>query len=360
MSSVFYTMDMDLEVTGDIDMIMDSRDILAPYDKWAEESDSEMSLAEDDKENEEVDEEVDEDTPQPQPRPSKRTTRQPLSTSTKYRLGPRIKLTEKDLDFEIYRDETAHDIPPWRREYYGSNLPALGEIHNDVKYKYATNHHVRRHHRILIRDAVEAGDEQLADQLWNIAQEHPCTFERLSAAYVWDLDCDALDTWLWVQDKGYDRNWTERQKQRFVEFLEWVKPIMERGIIVAATDLAEAAHVDEWNNKIIPLQFKSLDLPNLDLFKDSMAKLIFVPIGEDENILHRADFTEVEQACIDEQWNGPGHWAPGEEAVPPLESDYSGEETECDTEEESEEEDEEDEEPYEIEPAFEGDDLIAF
>ncbi|KAL7957320.1 hypothetical protein V8C34DRAFT_325428 [Trichoderma compactum] len=356
MSSVFYTMDMDLEVTGDVDMIMDSRDILAPYDDWAEESDTEMSLGEDDKENDEVDEEVDENTPQSHPRPSKRTTRQPLSTSTKYRLGPRRKLTEKDLDFEIYRDETAHDVPPWRREYYGSNLPALGEIHNDVKFKYAVNHHVRRHHRILIADAVEAGDEQLADQLWNIAQEEPNTLERLSAAYVWDLDCDALDTWLWVQDKGYDDSWTERQKQRFVEFLEWVKPIMERAVIVAATDLTEAAHVDEWNNKIISLQFQTLGLSNLDLVKDSMAKLIFVPAGEDENILHRADFTELEQACIDDRWNGPGRWAPGEEAVPPLESDYSEE----DTEEEDEEEDEEDEEPYEIEPAFEGEDLIAF
>ncbi|PNP57465.1 hypothetical protein THARTR1_02463 [Trichoderma harzianum] len=356
MSSTFYTMDMDLEVTGDIDMIMDRRDILAQFDKWAEESDSEMSLGSENKENEEMDE----DTPQSQPRPRKRTTRQPRSTSTKYRLGPRIELTEKDVDFEIYRDETAHDIPPWRREYYGSNLPALGEIHNEVKFKYAVNHQVRRHHRVLIMDAVEAGDEQRADQLWNIAQEEPNTLERLGAAYVWDLDCDALDTWLWVQDKGYDRNWTERQKHRFVEFLEWVKPLMERAIVVAATDRAEAAHVDEWNNKLIALQFKTLELPNLDLVKDSMAQLFFVPIGEDENILHRADFTEWEQACIDGQWNGPGRWAPGEEAVPPLESDVSEEETEWEIAEETEVESEEDEEPYEIESGFEGDDLIAF
>ncbi|KAK4061089.1 uncharacterized protein Triagg1_10516 [Trichoderma aggressivum f. europaeum] len=348
MSAVFYTMNMDREVTGDTGMVMDSRDVLASFDKWAEESDSEMSLGGDDKENEDVDE----DTPQSQPRPRKRTTRQPLSTSTKYRLGPRRKLAEKDVDFEIYRDETAHDNPPWRRDYYGSNLPALGEIYNEVKFKYAVNHHVRRHHRTLIADAEEAGDEQLADQLWNITVEQPCNLERLSAAYVWDVDCDPLDTWLWVQDKGYHCNWTERQRQRFVEFLEWVKPIMERGIVVAATDRAEAAHVDEWNNKIISLQFQSLDLSNLDLVKESMAKLVLVPIGEDENILHRADFAESEQALIDDMWDGPGRWAPGEEKVPPLESDFSGEE--------SEEESEEDEEPYEIEPAFEGDDLIAF
>ncbi|PTB53337.1 hypothetical protein M431DRAFT_521497 [Trichoderma harzianum CBS 226.95] len=332
MSSVFYNMDMDLPVTGNIDMIMDSRDILAPFDHLAEESDSEMFLGDDNKENEEVNE----DTPKSQPRPSKRATRQPLSTSTKYRLGPRRKLTEEDLDFEIYRDETAHDHPQWRREYYGSNLPALGEIHNGM-----------------------------AEYVWNIAQEEPTNLERLAAAYVWDVDCDALDTWLWVQDKGYDRNWTEHQKERFVEFLQWMKPLMEIAMVVAAVDREEAEHIDEWNNQLIRGQFDSLGLHNLDITKSTLAQVTFVPVGEDENILHRADFTEEDQACIDEQWNGPGRWAPGEEAVPPLEKIPSPAETEWESseeesEEESDEEDEEEEEPYEIEPGFEGDDLIAF
>ncbi|KAL7908299.1 hypothetical protein GGI35DRAFT_57498 [Trichoderma velutinum] len=359
MSSAFYNMDMDLEVNGDIDMVMDNRDILAPYDKWAEESDSETFLGDDNKENEEPNE----NTPQSQTRPSKRTSRQPLSTSTEYRLGPRRKVTEKDLDFVIYRDETAHDIPPWRREYYGSNLPCLGEIHNEVKFQYAANHHVRRHRDILIEEALATGDEEMADNLWTIAQEEPSTLERLAAAYVWDVDCDVLDTWLWVQDKGYDRNWTLRQKQRFVDFLEWMKPLMESAIVIAARDHAEAEHVDKWNQELIGRQFETLELPNLLLVKESMAQISFVPIGEDENILHRADFTELEQACIDASWDGPGYWAPGEEAVPPLESDDSEDESEWKTEVESDEEDEEDEEDedtYEIETAFEGDDLIAF
>ncbi|KAF3073995.1 hypothetical protein CFAM422_003343 [Trichoderma lentiforme] len=354
-------MDMDLPVTGDIDMIMDNRDILAPFDQWAEESDSEMSLGDDNKENEEVNE----DTPKSEPRPSKRTTCQPLPTPTKYCLGPRRKLTEEDLDFEIYRDETAHVIPPWRREYYGSNLPALGEIHNGVKFQYAASHTVRRHHRILIAAAVEVGDEQAADDLWNLAQDEPTTLERLAAAYVWELDCDALDVWLWVQDKGYDRNWTEHQKERFVEFLQWMKPVMEMAMVVAPVDREQAEHIDEWNCHLIRGQFDSLGLTNLDITKSNLARVIFVPVGVDENILHRADFTEEDQACIDEQWNGPGRWAWGEEAVPPLEEIQSPTETgwessEDESEEESDEEDEEEEEPYEIEPGFEGDDLIAF
>ncbi|KKP00759.1 hypothetical protein THAR02_07146 [Trichoderma harzianum] len=359
-------MDMNLPVTGDIDMTMDNRDILAPFDQWAEESDSDMVLGDDNKENEEVNE----DTPQSQPRPGKRTTcppPPPPPPPTKYCLGPRRKLTEEDLDFEIYRDETAHVTPPWRREYYGSNLPALGEIHNGVRFQYAANHTIRRHHRILIAAAVEAGDEQTADNLWNLAQDEPTNLEWMAAAYVWELDCDPLDVWLWVQDKGYDRNWTETQKERFVEFLQWMKPLMEMAMTVAAVDREQAEHIDEWNCHLIRGQFNSLGLSNLDITKSTLAQVIFVPVGEDENVLHRADFTEEDQAWIDELWNGPGRWAPGEEAVPPLEEvrwpaefDWDSEEEEF--EEEFDEEDEEEEEPYEISRSFrfEGDDLIAF
>ncbi|KAK4063797.1 hypothetical protein Trihar35433_8505 [Trichoderma harzianum] len=355
-------MDMNLPVTGDIDMTMDNRDILAPFDQWAEESDSETFLGDDNKENEEVNE----DTPESQPRPGKRTTCPPPPTPTEYRLGPRRKLTEEDLDFEIYRDETAHDVPQWRREYYGSNLPALGEIHNGVKFQYAASHTVRRHHRILIAAAVEAGDDQTADDLWNLAQDGPTNLELLAAAYVWELDCDALDVWLWVQDKGYDRNWTEIQKEGFVEFLQWMKPLMEMAMTLAAFDREQAEHIDEGNCHLIRRHFNSLGLSNLDITKSTLAQVIFVPVGEDENILHRADFTEEDQAWIDENWYRPGRWAPGEEAVPPLEerrwpSEFDWDSEEEEFEEEVDEEDEEWEEPYEIYRAvrFEGDNLIA-
>ncbi|UKZ69396.1 uncharacterized protein TrAtP1_010405 [Trichoderma atroviride] len=69
------------------------------------------------------------------PRPGT-AQRQPVA-STAYQLGPRIRQTKKYLDFAIYEDETVHPIPQSRREYYGSNLPALADIFSGRKYSYA-------------------------------------------------------------------------------------------------------------------------------------------------------------------------------------------------------------------------------
>ncbi|EHK18511.1 uncharacterized protein TRIVIDRAFT_225816 [Trichoderma virens Gv29-8] len=343
MSRALYEMkmDMDFEVYGDVvldpEEVMDNRDILASYDNLGTDSDSEIFTEDEDKENEGSHGNI----RSSRFRPSKVTKRQPPRKRTKYRLGPRRKLTDKDLDFLIYRDETADEVPPFRREYYGSNLPALSEIENGVRFQYAANHQIRQNHQTLIADALEVGDEELADRIWTAAQNEPRNLERLAAAYVWDADCDPLDVWLWVQDKGYHRNWTLRQEQRFVDFLDWMAPLVQGNAIYKMNNPDEADDTNKWSTKVLELQFDSLDLPNLVLEMENMTQVTFVPCGEDENILHRADFTKLQQDYIDAKWKGPGRWALGEEAVPPLESDHSDEEfEECEEEYEEDYEEE--------------------
>ncbi|KAL7944019.1 hypothetical protein V8C42DRAFT_346382 [Trichoderma barbatum] len=370
---------MDMDIDFDI---MGTRDILAPSDNWEAESDSENFVGEENKENEhnEQDEEDSGHLPPSNSRPTKSTSRQSSSTSSTYRLGPHRKVTAKDLDFEIYMDETAHEVPPFKRGYYGSNLPALAETHNGVKFKYALSHTIRRDYDRLMVNALEAGNENLAGYLWNTKQEQPGNLECLAGAYIWDVDCDPLDVWLWVQDKSYNRKWSLRQEQRLRDFLVWMRPLLESAAALVDSDPDEAMRLDEWNENLIKLQFRSLNLPNMRVKKLGMAQVAFIPRGEDENILYRANFTQLEQAYIDAEWRGPGRWAPEDQLVPRLESEDSDEDSEEESDEDSEEESdeeskeetseedseedseesEEEEEAYEAEMTFEGDDLMAF
>ncbi|RFU72353.1 hypothetical protein TARUN_9904 [Trichoderma arundinaceum] len=251
----------------------------------------------------------------PPPRPARRIPRQERTASKMYRLGPRVKLTEKDLDFTIYRDETAHDIPPPRRQYYGSNMPALPEVKNGIKFKYALEHELRHKFRPLMQDAWARRDLEMMDKLRDNYYEYVTVRERVTGSYGWSVACNPMDVCLWIEDKGYDRRWTRDQKVAFRVFLIWMGKVVH----LAArhwSDPIALRIIEKHNIQEIPKEFETLGLPNLTISKDSVTFVTFTPSGEDKTVAYRAAFTEQEQELIDQRW--PEYWAPGEEAKAPL------------------------------------------
>lgn len=244
------------------------------------------------------------------PRPGRRNRpqQQPLA-SVGYRLSPRIRLTEQHLDFPIHEDETAHDIPQPRREYYGSDLPALADVSNGHKYNYALHHTLYRKYDQLIDVAMRIGDDITRDALIVIKTNYDTVsmLQRVTGLYEWVAGCNPLDVWLWVQDKGYHRRWNEGQKIRFKGFLEWMALVRQAR---DSNSYPLMIAMDKANSQIIQKKFEGLGLENLTMKKGGLT-VLFTPCGEDGYVIYRRDFTEFEQRAIDLLW--PEHWAPGQE-----------------------------------------------
>jgi hypothetical protein len=244
------------------------------------------------------------------PRPRRRNRRQGSAASIGYQLGPRIKLAEKDLDFAIYNDETAHKIPPPQREYFGSNLPALPEIQNGVKFDYALHHVLRRNFEPLMDQAYAKGDQGMMETLianYMNYDDVPMR-ERVTGLYQWSVGCDPLDVWLWVQHHGYHERWSEGKEADFKEFLEWMGMTMEA---VAGSRARNKMALDDNNTRAIMEKFEELGLPNLTVEKANLVHVYFIPSGVDKHVIYRRDFTEDEKEFLDLRW--PEYWAPGEE-----------------------------------------------
>ncbi|KAH6603801.1 hypothetical protein Trco_007247 [Trichoderma cornu-damae] len=282
-------------------------------------------------------------TVQVPPRPCRHTPRPAAVPTSMYRLGRRIRAADTDVGAGIYRDETAHDTPPPRRQYYGSNLPALPEIENGAGFRYALVHEMRPRFAGLMNDAYANGDTYTMGNLRHNHYGLVSIRERVTGLYSWNIGCSPLDVWLWVQDKGYHRTWSRTQKTGFREYLKW----MGRSMVSVASRPAsdpESELLNAENDWLVPVRFWRLGLPNLTLEKINLAYVYFIPAGADRPVVRRRDFTEEEQRIIDERW--PEYWAPGEEGEPPvLERGESGEVG-----------DETADEKY----VFEGDNLIAF
>ncbi|KAL7793803.1 hypothetical protein V8C37DRAFT_77775 [Trichoderma ceciliae] len=287
----------------------------------------------------------------PVPRPVRRTPRQAPKASRKYRLGPRIEISKNDLDFAMYRDETAHDIPPPQRQYYGSNLPALPELKNGEKFNYALPHELRHRFEPLMDEAYAKGDLDTMEKLLDNYYDYVPIRERTTGLYHWTAGSNPLDVWLWVKDNGYHRTWAPVQEKSFQCFLKWMGRVICEAAGCCIKNPAESKLLDEENSRNIPAGFESLNLPNLTIEKANMVYVYFIPSGVDKHIIHRYDFTEEEQEFIDKRW--PEHWAPEEEEPPLLEDDKSGEEEDDDDGDDDNEEEEEEEEHV-----FEGDNLI--
>ncbi|PTB37128.1 hypothetical protein M441DRAFT_149437 [Trichoderma asperellum CBS 433.97] len=203
------------------------------------------------------------------PRPSRRNRPQQPVASAGYRLGPRIKLTKEDLDFAIYEDGTAQDIPEPRREYYGSNLPALPDITNGQMYNYALTHVLKRDYNELMYVALRTGDKVAMDVL--IANEI-----------------------------SYD------SRRGFTRFLRWMVPLVREAGDSEGNAVMMA--MDEVNTQIIMERFEELGLPNLTIEKANLS-VFFTPCGEDRHVIYRCDFTVEEQRLIDLLWSE--HWGLG-------------------------------------------------
>ncbi|PTB63131.1 hypothetical protein BBK36DRAFT_1127217 [Trichoderma citrinoviride] len=259
--------------------------------------------------------------PEPGRRPRRRQQQQPQpQPQPQPRLRPRrkVKLTDPELDFEIFEDETATPGQPFQREYYGSNVPALGELKNGEQFDYAMAHSLRQNYKYLMRLALENEDEDLYKLLINVYEDRYTTWQRFSGAMEWIVGCNPMDVWLWVEDKGYHKRWTKHQIVHFKEFLTFMNTCILNGIGV--NDPVAAENLDNWNTTLITSRFKSLDLPNLHMVKNNEMRVSFMPNGPDEKLLYRADYTAEELAVLDAGWEGPGRWAPGEEPGP--EADY--------------------------------------
>lgn len=242
------------------------------------------------------------------PRPSRRNRPQQPVASAGYRLGPRIKLTKEDLDFAIYEDGTAQDIPEPRREYYGSNLPALPDITNGQMYNYALTHVLKRDYNELMYVALRTGDKVAMDVLIanEISYDSVPMLERVTGLYQWVAGCNPLDVWLWVQDKGYHRCWNNDQRRGFTRFLRWMVPLVREAGDSEGNAVMMA--MDEVNTQIIMERFEELGLPNLTIEKANLS-VFFTPCGEDRHIIYRCDFTVEEQRLIDLLWSE--HWGLG-------------------------------------------------
>ncbi|TFB01823.1 hypothetical protein CCMA1212_006503 [Trichoderma ghanense] len=256
--------------------------------------------------------------PQPQPQP------QPQHSGygrAPYRLGPRkkVKLTDPELDFKIFEDETASVGAPFKWEYYGSGVPALGELKNNERFEYTVEHQIRRQYYQLLDQSVRTGDDDLFNLVERVRDQRYTTWQRFSGATEWTAGCNPMDVWLWVEDKGYHKRWTEHQVVQFKEFLQFMKTCILNACRMADPDAAMA--MDMWNETLIKSRFKLLQLPNLHMVKNSEVRVSFMPNGPDEKLLYRADFTPAELKILDAGWQGPGRWAPGEERG---EADESG------------------------------------
>ncbi|KAL6898608.1 hypothetical protein GGI43DRAFT_384898 [Trichoderma evansii] len=224
------------------------------------------------------------------PRPRRRNRPQQSVASVGYHLGPRTKLAKKDFDFAIYEDETAHEIPQPRREYYGSNLPVFPDITNGQTYKYALTH-------VMNRDFDELMDEAIREQ---------DTSMRITGLYHWVAGCDPLDVWLSVQDKGYHRRWNEDQRQGFKRFLKWMELLVKEA--GDYKDCPAKMAIDERNTADIIARFGGLDLQNLTIEKAKLS-VFFTPGGEDRHVIYRRDFIMEEESLIDILW--PEYWGVG-------------------------------------------------
>ncbi|KAM0255331.1 hypothetical protein ACHAQJ_005848 [Trichoderma viride] len=246
------------------------------------------------------------------PRPRRRNCRQGSAASIGYKLGPRIKVAKKDLDFAIYNDETAHKVLPPRREYYGSNLPALPEVKNGVKFEYALHHVLRRNFEPLMDQAFAKGDRGMMDTLVANYMNYDVVpmRERVTGLYQWSAGAASSDVWLWVQDKGYHRRWTGAQMESFQDFLEWMKMVVD-ATAGRAHDNQLMMALDDNNTRAIMEMFGELGLPNLKVEKANLVHVYFIPTGVDKHVIYRRDFLKEEQDFIDLHW--PGYWAPGEE-----------------------------------------------
>lgn len=258
------------------------------------------------------------------PDPSRRNRpRQPIA-SVGYQLDPRIRRTKKDLDFTIYEDETAHEIPQPRHEYYGSNLPALPEITNGQKYDYAIPHILSRAYKGLMNEALEAGADDLMALLITKEMDFNSVSltERVTGFYQWDIGRNPLDVWLWVQDKGYHRRWNEDQRKSFREFLGWMVPLVQAAGDNHGEPILKA--IDEANTQAIMERFEELGIWNLTIEKAGLS-VFFTPFGEDRHLVYKRDFTARDQGVIDAQW--PEHWGPrqGSELDEMVQTTESGE-----------------------------------
>ncbi|KAM0512903.1 hypothetical protein ACHAPE_008406 [Trichoderma viride] len=228
--------------------------------------------------------------------------RQPVASAT-YQLGPRIRQTEKDVDFAIYEDETAYEIPQPRREYYGSNLPALADISSGKKYTYAQHHVSHRERDGLINRAAMRGDDIGRNALIagkRAYDEVPLNNGPSGAT-------------------RYHRRWDKTQKKLFVELLQWMAPIMrdfrDSNICLVmevrnSEDVRLMMESERAKNQLIKETFERLGLQNLTVERDG-PNVLFIPCGADKHVVYRRDFTKEEQRYIDVLW--PEQWAPGNE-----------------------------------------------
>jgi hypothetical protein len=234
---------------------------------------------------------------------------QPIA-SVRHQLGPRIRQTKQNLNILIYEDETAHEIPQPRPEYYGSNLPALPDVSNGQKYKYALHHVLHRKYDKLMNDTMISGDNMAMDELIAIEMNYDIVslLERVTGCYLWTVEFDLRDVWLWVQDKRFHRRWDRTQKRHFVKFLGNMLPLVDEARDSEGDPVKML--IDRTNTWIIDRRFEELGLQNLVMEKNGPT-VLFTPRGEDRHVIYRRDFTEEEQRLIDILW--PEHWAPEQE-----------------------------------------------
>ncbi|PTB61503.1 hypothetical protein BBK36DRAFT_1097767, partial [Trichoderma citrinoviride] len=336
-----------------LDSIMGPMGFQRPFSQWQQDSDTngvtEAPNADDDSAiedpaaaNNENDPSV---LPANLPEPGTGSRRQQLAQpqaqhsrygQAEYRLGPRkkVSLTDPELDFEIFEDETATVGAPFKPDYYGSSVPALGERNNLEDFDYSVEHQLRRHYHQLLDQAIRTDDETLYDLIERVREQRFTTWQRFSGAIEWMAGSDPMDVWLWVEDKGYHRRWTDEQIVRFKEFLQFMKTCILSAI--GMEDEVAAKNLDDWNTSLLNGRFKGLGLTNLCMLKHNEIRVSFMPDGLDEKLLYRADFTPEELEILDAGWGGPGRWAPGEE----LEAQGNEESEESDGGKESEESEE--------------------
>ncbi|KAK1243368.1 hypothetical protein MKX07_003996 [Trichoderma sp. CBMAI-0711] len=226
-----------------------------------------------------------------------------------YRLSPRKKV-KPELDFEIYQDERTSVGTPFKWEYYGSNVPALGERKNMETFNYTVEHQIRRYQYQLRDEAIRTGDEDLYNLVERVREHRYTTWQRFSGAIEWMAGSDPMDVWLWVQAKRYHKRWNKNQIEQFQEFLKFMKQCILNAIVMK--DDAAAEQLDKWNTSLINGRFRCLGLPNLHMVKNNRIRVSFMPDGPDEKLLYRADYTLEELEILDAGWEGPGRWAPGE------------------------------------------------
>ncbi|KAL6862223.1 hypothetical protein J3F83DRAFT_767381 [Trichoderma novae-zelandiae] len=377
------TQDVDMESFDYyLNLALGQRGYERPFAQWEQDSDTNGVTEAPDEEDYEADTESLGDAnkendpsllPPNLPEPGRRTRReprrqqqqppQPRYTQASPPLRPRkkVKLTDPELDFKIFEDETASVAPPFKWEYYGTSVPALGELKNGERFEYTVAHQLRQRYVELREVAIDTRDEPLLNLLQRVMSERYTTWQRFSGATEWTAGCDPMDVWLWVEDKGYHKRWTQRQVEVFKDFLRFMNTCILSA--VGLEDPQAAKNMDMWNTSLITGRFEAMKLPNLHMVKNSEVRLSFMPNGPDEKLLYRADYTAEELKILDAGWQGPGRWAPGEGPEEAEEEEQEVEEEESSRESEESLGGSDDEEESEREEAdydwWEGSDLIA-